>query len=259
MLASLAAFAAALALLGGGAGRPERRALLAALPALILSVALNLRRSGYGALLLALALVPCLLPERRRAALLAGASLLLALALYLAAAWDRPREPWAAPAQRVRAIVAPAPGSHDALSNRYRAAEAENLLRTIARRPLGLGFGHPFDVHVPLDALPDFPTWRYHPHCVLLGLWVSLGTAGFLAFLAYRGAVIALAARDAARRADPYLRALAAFTAAAFAVGLALSLVDHYLVARRAAILMGALAGLLAAAERLDPARGDPA
>jgi O-antigen ligase len=232
-----------------------RRALLLASPFVLMALLVNQRRASYVALALGLLLVPVLLPERRRAWLRGAAVLAVAAAAYAALFWGLPDHPLGRPLQKARSIVAAAPSSDDASSNLYRSAESINLERTLAEHPLGLGFGHPYELHVPVVDIGDvFPQWRYNPHDTILGMWIALGTPGFVAFLLWLGALLLGASRELKEERDPSRRAAAFAVVSALAAGLIVATVDHYLGTERGAVFLGTLAGLPAVLRRLRAA-----
>ncbi|MFQ5912217.1 MAG: O-antigen ligase family protein [Nitrospinota bacterium] len=233
----------------------QRRFLLFSLPFVLLALAVNLRRAGYAALALSLGLVPILLHGRRRVALKVVIPALVLLALYGGLYWNRPDDTLGVPLHRLKSAFVAQVNSTAYFSNLYRLAENFNLRQTILHHPLGLGFGHPFEVHVPLaDISSLFPYWQYFPHNEVLGMWVSLGTHGFLVLLIYFASIIVLASHNIRRQTDPYLKAVSFLVLTAFACGLFVATVDQYWNAPRTALFLGTLAGILSVLHRLRPA-----
>lgn len=255
-LAAVLVLALALGLYG--AGGAQRRVLLAGAPLLLAGVVMNFRRAAWVALGLSLLLAPLLLPGRRRAALRVLAGLALIFGLYAGVAWTLPDHPAATPLHKLVSIVAPPPGSLDHTSNLYRVKENYNLRRTIAAHPLGLGFGHPFEVHLPLPDISFLlPLWQYHPHNMILGVWMSLGSVGFVVFLTYMGSLLMLAAASLRRQPDPYLKAVSYFALTALISALLVGALDQFIWLGRGTLFLGAVAALTSTLARLAPAAPD--
>jgi hypothetical protein len=231
-----------------------RLLLLAAAAVCAAAVVFNLRRTAYVALAMSGLCMPLLLHGRRRAALALAAAGLFVGGAYAAAALSRPDAWWSEPALKAKAIVAPDSGSTDSASNVYRVAENTNLRRTIAAHPLGLGFGHPFELHTPIDDISFLlPLWRYHPHNMLLGIWIALGAVGFVVFLSYCGAALALASHSLRWQVEPQAKAIGYFLLAALASGLFASVFDQFIWIDRGALFMGAIVAMTAALHRSLP------
>ena len=243
-----------------GAERAQRGFLLVCLPLLLLGVAFNMRRASYAALILGLGGMPLLLHTRRGAALRAAAAVLVLVAVYGIISWNRPHDPLALPLQKAKSILAPTPGTYDATSNRYRRDEDIDLRMTILRHPVGLGFGHRFELHVPLDDIEHlYRQWQYMPHNTILGLWISLGTVGLVVFLSYVGGVMMLAAHGVRRFADPYLKAICYLVLTSVAGGLLIGLTDQYLGTTRSAVFLGVLIGILSSIQTRGGRAPEPA
>jgi O-antigen ligase len=157
----------------------------------------------------------------------------------------------------------PEPGTTDRESNLYRLGENYNLRRTIVDHPLGLGFGHPFEIYHELPPLPaDFANWNYHPHNQLLGLWMSLGPLGFLFLLTFVAGVAMLAAHEIRRQDDPYARAVCFWVLVSVASGVMATAIDMFLWAERGATFVAIATGLLFALREIEGrggARREPA
>jgi O-antigen ligase len=152
----------------------------------------------------------------------------------------------------MKSVILAEPGSPDYSSNMYRVAESINLRRTIAQHPLGLGFGHPFELHVPLpDISALLPNWRYHPHDMILGIWLSLGTICFTVFLIFVGGIMMSASYNLRRFEDNYIRAICFFVLASFSSGFLVAAVDQFIWSERGAIFLGAVVGILSAVTAL--------
>ena len=100
----------------------------------------------------------------------------------------------AAPAASVRSVFEPS--ERDYLSNLYRDQENANLKYTISFSPVvGIGFGRPFQVIVPMvDLTKEWAFQFYMPHNNMLWLWMRMGVIGFVIFWVAIGAAIMLAA-----------------------------------------------------------------
>ena len=230
----------------------ERWLLLMSLPFTLVALAVNLRRAGYVALALSLGLIPLLAQGRRREALKAALPVLVLLGLYLGFYWNRPDETLGLPAQKVKSVWLAQAGTDDYGSNLYRVGENLNLRRTIVGHPLGLGFGHPFELHVPLPDISFLlPYWQYHPHNMVLGMWMSLGSVGFVVFLSYFASLVVLASHSLRRHADPYLKAVSYFVLTGLIAGFLVGMVDQMIWSERGAIFLGVLGGMAAALHRL--------
>ena len=139
-------------------------------------------------------------------------------------------------------------------SNLYRVGEDLNLRRTIVGHPLGLGFGHPFELYVPLPDISFLlPYWQYHPHNMILGMWMSLGGAGFVVFLSYFASLVVLASHSLRRHTDPYLKAVSYFALTGLLSGFLVGMVDQMIWAERGAIFLGVLGGMTASLYSLLP------
>jgi hypothetical protein len=252
-LAAVATFAIALVLCE--VRTVQRRLVLFALPFVLTALAVNLRRVAYVGFALSLLLMPVLLHGRRRAALRLVMSLVLAFVVYAAVASARPDGRFAMPLNKVESIFAPKPETTDASSNLYRVAENYNLRRTIAAHPLGLGFGHPFEVETPLpDISFILPLWQYIPHNAVLGVWTIVGSGGFVVFLSYFGIVVMLASHGIRWQMDPERIATSYFLLTSLLSGLLAAATDQFLWEGRGVLFLGAVVAMTAVLHR-DVAR----
>lgn len=233
-----------------------RWALVCAATMAAAALALNLRRAAYVAAAMSLLAMPLLLDGRRRAALGVVTAFLLALGAYGAVAWSHPDAALAVPMRRATTVLAPRPGSLDEASNQYRVVESYNLARTIAARPLGLGFGHPFEVHLPLPDISFLlPLWQYHPHNMILGIWSAVGSIGFALWLSYLGAAVMLASHALRWHAEPATKALAYAVLMSLVSGLLVSALDQFIWTDRGALVLGAAVALATVLHRaVEPA-----
>lgn len=211
-------------------------------------------------LAIGLALLPVLLHDRRRVVLKLTVPVLLVLGLYSAVYWHRPEDRFGVPLQKARSVFVARVGTSDYNSNLYRVAENFNVQHTILDHPWGLGFGHPFEIQIPLpDVSLLIAHWQYRPHNTILGMWMSLGTPGFIGFLVYLASIVTLASYHVRWQPDAYFRAVSFWVLATFACGLVFATVDMYLGLQRGAFFLGALAGILSAIDGLAPVRHGPA
>jgi hypothetical protein len=171
--------------------------LVLMIPAVTLMMVLNKRRAVFLCLIevviIALPYIwlslqtPAL--RRRLVPILVGLGVLGSL--YTAAFWNRSGS-LAEPAQAVKSYFQP--NERDAASNAYREQENTNLRATIARSPvIGIGFGKPMDVVVPMANLQDgWALQLYMPHNNMLWLWERMGFIGFAVFWAMIAASLIL-------------------------------------------------------------------
>jgi hypothetical protein len=251
-LAAVLTLTCALALFGTGGW--QRWALIASAPIVSCALVVNLRRAGYLAFALSLLLTPLLLHGRRRLAAKTLLALLVLCAFYAVSAWQHPEHMLAAPFHKGVSIVAPETGSLDQSSNQYRVKETLNLRRTIMAHPLGLGFGHPFEIHLRLADISFLvPHWQYHPHNAILGIWMALGTLGFVVFGTYMATLLMLASHALRRHADPYLKAVSYFLLTSLITALFVGAIDQFIWMERGGLFLGAVAAMVGAVYRLRP------
>lgn len=171
--------------------------LVLMIPAVTLMMVLNKRRAVFLCLIevVAMALPYIWLglqtPALRRRLVLVLIGLGVLGGIYTAAYWNRSGS-LAEPAQAVKSYFQP--NERDAASNAYRDEENINLRATIARSPIiGVGFGKPMDVVVPMANLQDgWALQLYMPHNNMLWLWERMGFIGFAIFWAMIGAGLIL-------------------------------------------------------------------
>ena len=229
----------------------QRWVLLFVLPLATAALVLNLRRAAYVVLAASVLLMPLMLHGRRRAALAVLASGVLVFAVYGAVAWSRPDGPLFVPFNKARSILAPTAGTTDYSSNLYRVAENHNLRRTITAHPLGLGFGHPFEVHIPLGDISFLmPNWQYHPHNMILGIWSTMGSLGMALFLGYVGVAVMVASHNIRWHTDPHLKGISYFLLASLVCGLGVSAADMFIWVERGALFLGAVIAMVAVLQR---------
>jgi hypothetical protein len=216
-----------------------RRALLVTAPVLLLTLALTQRRSAYVSMAISvLFLVLMVSTSVRRKLVRLAAPCLLAGGVYVLLAAGS-SAPWARPVDRALSLLDTAN-----TSNLYRVVERRNLEYTIQSHPLGIGFGHPYEMLYALPRL-DFPLYEYIPHNEVLWIWVKTGTLGFIAVMFFFARVVAEATWLARHAGDPLLRALACVVGLAVVNQLVASSYDLQLTYARSMIYLGTLVGLL--------------
>jgi hypothetical protein len=226
------------------------RFLFLCAPVLLLGLILNLRRAGYVALALSAVLAAFLFRHRGRTLLKIAVPLLVCFGIYSVLFWNSSASV-AIPLQKVKSIIF-AEGTADAGSNLYRVLEAANILQTIRNHPLGLGLGHPFEVHIQLpDVSAIVPNWQYFPHDVFLGFWAFFGPVGLALFLLYLSLLLASAGQNLRNEQDRVLQSIAFFVVSTFASAIVMGTVDQFVWAQRSAIFLGVVAGVLFVLDRL--------
>jgi O-antigen ligase len=227
------------------ATRRQRLAALA-VPLLLYAESVTERRAGWAGLYIALLVLVLLIARYRRRLLIWG---VLPLALlfcgYLTVFWNS-NGTLAQPARAIRSISNP--DQRDLSSDNYRILEAFDIRINIKSAPVvGLGFGRPFTFYVPLPDLSFWPFWHYITHNGVLWVWMKMGPAGFIAFLALIAATITrgtqLMRRAATMPAAPALTALIA----AVIMALTFAYVDVSLTSIRICALLGLAIGVIGA------------
>ncbi len=227
--------------------------VLASSPLAALSLALSLRRSFWIGAALALLLVALLGSRPLHRRLIVPAALLVAVAAWALSAVgfqvfqaQGPLVERARSLQRARIEVN--------AEDRYRIYERANVLAEIGRHPVsGLGLGVDWTATHPLPV--EHPNGRGYTHVVALWWWLKLGILGLAAYLAFTVVCLRMSWRVWRRSSEPRLAAagLAALCGLA-----ALALVENVGsftgVDPRFSVLIGAMAGLLAALWRLTRA-----
>jgi O-antigen ligase len=228
--------------------RLSQRFLLSCLSAIVFAgLLLNLRRAGYAALGLTLLLMPLVAHQRRRLAAGLLTAMSVAAIIYLALFWNS-LDALGLPAQKVRSMFSAVSGTVDYDSNTYRTGENINLWYTIVQNPWGTGFGKPFEMLVPLDDISKgFPNWQYHPHNMVLGLWASLGTIGFITYLTFICGVMGATNFAVKQSNSNFVKAVAVFGFLALSAGLFAGAVDQFISDQRGAIFLGVVIGMISA------------
>jgi O-antigen ligase len=230
-----------------------RRFLLSCLTIVVAAaLILNLRRASYAAFALTMLLIPFVAHQRRKLALGVVAAVSIAAALYLAFFWNSDGM-LGIPAQKVHSAIAAVSGTTDYNSNIYRASENINLWSTIIRNPLGTGFGKPFELDVPMENIEHiFPNWRYLPHNMVLGLWMSLGTLAFAVYLTVICGMLGAASFSAKQSDSKFVKAMSVFCFSAIGAMFFASAVDQIIWVQRGAIFLGIVMGIVSTISRMQ-------
>jgi hypothetical protein len=141
--------------------------------------------------------------------------LLPVIVLYCVAGWHSGSKIFA-PVQTIRSMT----DSDMDRSTFYRDSENYNLVYTYQPNSiLGTGFGHPFELAVPLDDISsNFREWRYLPHNSILGLWAFTGMVGFTGLFWAPVCGLLLAARSYRMTRSPDERIAASIAMGSIAV-----------------------------------------
>lgn len=182
--------------------RAQMRWCLWLVPVIIAGLIANDRRIAWVQVSLVFATFVALNPMSTVTRRLRSTVLLLSplLLVYTVVGWNSASRIFT-PVSFVRNIVQPerSDGSLDR-STLFRDIENFNLVHTFIANPvLGTGFGHPFEVAVQGDALPEFHEYGFLPHNSMIGLWSFTGFIGFTGIFTTVVVAMLLAARAHAR------------------------------------------------------------
>lgn len=169
----------------------------------------NDRRLAYVSLVGCLSIVYLMNPWTRVKRRLTALALLMAplLVVYTAVGWNSGAGVFK-PVQTVRSIIE---GQHAEGEMDYRDIEDWDLIWTWRENPmLGSGYGHVFREPIKLPNIANFfPTYGFHPHNSLLGLWAFGGVVGFTGLWMYLVVTVFLASRAYRHARAPAHRELA--------------------------------------------------
>ena len=225
------------------------------LPPLVISYVVNQRRAAFFALAVALGLLAIAAAgvNRRLLRRLVPLAGVVAVA-WLVLGWNAPGG-LGLPARTLKSILNSTERSlDDRESDYYRVLEDTNIIATIRHHPwVGVGFGQPFDLVVPLPAIP-FIWWRYITHNAVLWVWMKAGLGGFLALLFLWGVAIATGADVSQRVRDNDLGAIVS-TAVLFVIMHAIYAFVDMAWDFRSTVYLGATMGLIAGIDQI--ARAD--
>ena len=224
------------------------------LPPLVASYLANQRRAAFLGLAVACGLLAAAglrVNGRlvRRVVPIAG----VLAAVWIVLAWNNPG-PLGLPARTVKSIFDSTNRSmDDRESDFYRVLEDMDIISTIRSDPwTGVGFGRPFNLAVPLPAIP-FVWSRYITHNAVLWIWVKTGVGGFLTLLFLWGVAIATGAATSQRVHDSDLGAIV-ITATLFVVMHAIYAFVDMAWDLQSTVYLGASMGLIVSVDRLGDA-----
>jgi O-antigen ligase len=224
--------------------------LLAGTPLLVLSLALSLRRSFWIGAALGFLLVLLLGSRPLHRRLLLPAGVLVVVALWgLSAVGFQAFEPQGPIVERARSLD-PSKVRTNA-QDRYRLDERANVVDAIKSHPVaGLGLAVDWEATHPLGI--EHENGRNYTHIVALWWWLKLGILGFLAYLSFMAASLLASWRTWRRSADPWLSAAGLAGFCGLAALIVVETVGSFTgVDVRFSVLIGAVAGLLAALQRV--------
>src|SRR5262249_19236388 len=87
----------------------------------------------------------------------------------------------------------------------------------------------------------------------ILGIWMALGTFGFVVFATYMGSLVMLASHALRRHTDLYLKAVSYFLLTSLIAALLVGATDQFVWVERGGLFLGALAAMVSAVYRLRP------
>ena len=223
-------------------------------PFTIFSLLATTRRAAIPALLAGGVVLLVTVPAARRAILpRIFVPLFLVGLLYVGAFYNNADSVVAKPIQMVKSLVQPS-DPRNASSNLYRDWEQYNVMHTIRHTAvLGTGFGHAYDMLVPLPDIA-FPLRDYIPHNEILWLWLKMGTVGFILFWLFIASTIVKGSLIMRRLRDPYHLAFAAMILALVVMQVIIAYADLQLTFYRNMVYLGIMLGLLMQLDRLEPA-----
>jgi O-antigen ligase len=220
---------------------------LAALPVAALALALSYRRSFWIGAVLALVLVGLVASRRRGRAVLAIASIVIAVGIATALTIGRSGEAYGALGQRAELLQ---PSQITATrGDRYRLDEQRNVRAELERDPVtGIGLAVPWQVRYPLSELHD----RRYVHGTALWFWLRLGLLGLFAYVWLVAAAAWAAVAVWRRHPDALVRVGGVASLGAIVALFVVELTATFTgVEPRTTAAVGAVLGWLAAA-RLD-------
>jgi O-Antigen ligase len=221
--------------------------LVAAMPLLVLSLTLSLRRSFWIGAALAILLVFALglRPAGRQIVIVTGV-------LLAAAVWFLTLQPLQAEAPIVKRAQSLEPTKVEQnAQDRYRIDELRNVTAELREHPVtGLGLGGQWSATHPLGI--EHENGRSYTHVVALWWWLKLGILGLLAYLAVMASMLAMSWQVWRRSSDPMLSAAGlAFMCGVLALAVVETVGSFTGVDPRFTALFGAVAGLVAVMRRL--------
>lgn len=208
------------------------------------------RRAGYICVMVAFVQLAILLFFlHRKAFILTVVPILIGAAFYFPIFWNA-TGPLAQPARAVRSIEDPNP--RDAASNAARDLERANILATMRVNPLvGVGFGRPYVLEVPVPNLSWWAFWQYETHNAVQWVRMKTGPLGFTAFMVVMCTGLALAAHTLRTSRDRDIRVFAVLALSGITITLVFSYVDLGLTSGRVSVFLGTILGTLSVLDRL--------
>lgn len=169
------------ALLTFGGTRTQQRYALCIIPLIFFAMEVMKRRAAFAILFIGIiAFVLFALRLRPRVFWKSVLPLAVIGVIYLALFWHN-QGVWGQPARAVSSIISP--DARDAASNSYRTLEKLDIIINIKSSPiLGLGFGTPFAMTVPLPDLSFWRFWHFTTHNSVLWVWMKGGFFTFVTF-----------------------------------------------------------------------------
>jgi hypothetical protein len=240
-----------------GASRAKRIILPLMLPFALFTYIVAQRRAAMLSLGVALILILILLYQQNRRAFwrIAPPVLLISL-VYLVAFWNN-QGTLGLPARAVRSVLSVTSGNfQEDASTYYRTVENVNINYTIHQAPLtGVGFGHQFQIIVPLPDISFFTWWQYITHNSIVWIWMESGVGGFLSAVFLVGMAVVTGVR--------VLRRMPGKDMSAIALTATLYVVMHFLYAYvdmswdiQSMVYMGLMMGLINSLLTISGAQG---
>jgi hypothetical protein len=87
---------------------------------------------------------------------------------------------------------------------------------------------------------------------MIFGLWMQLGSIGFVVFLFFFANLLMSASFSIRRASDPYIKSAAVFCTTALASGLLVTNLDQFVWTQRGALFLGTVLGLVASISALQ-------
>jgi len=241
--------------------RPQLYAALFLLPAVLIAMVANNRRTDYVALLVGVVVswvLVILIRPKARPVLIVSMLICAALLTAYVATFAHSSGTLGEPARAIISVFNPsASDTRDSTSNLYRVFENNDLKYTVKQHPLGLGFGKPFLQPLPLTSIfpniIDFdPYYNYIPHNTIYWVWVDLGPIGFFALWLLIGTIIVRGCIIVRQLRDPYLQVMAIYIVAVTFMEVVVAYADYQLFFFRNVIYLGLLCGILVKLPILD-------
>ena len=227
---------------------PVERIARWAVPLVLLSLALSLRRSFWIGTVAAapLVLVIAAAPIGRR--FLLPATAVLAAALWITISSGVVTDTTTPIGQRIQSLSPSRLVANP--EDRYRLDERKNVLAKISASPfVGVGLAVPWQEQFPLSV--ENPGGRLYVHMAVLWFWLKLGVLGLIAYLGYMLTAIVVGVQVFRRHRDTRIRVAAAGAAAGLAGLMVVETTATFLgTDLRMTVVVGCIVGLLSVALR---------